>query len=137
MFGGSERELDIPACPRCSIPMIVRATKRNGQRFWGCRTFPKCWGRLAYRQDDDNPELPMDQELFTEDDGPGLSADLSEEAYLDEERSPLCPVCQGPTEVTSEEGVAERRCVVFPQCPGELGGGRTLPFVSVRREDAP
>lgn len=38
-------DTQIPICPKCSIPMIKRITKRGenkGKEFWGCSNFPKC-----------------------------------------------------------------------------------------------
>lgn len=38
---------NIPACPRCHSEMIKRVAKkgaREGQAFYGCSQFPKCWG---------------------------------------------------------------------------------------------
>ena len=36
---------DIPMCPKCQIPMILRQAKRGqnkGQQFYGCTNYPKC-----------------------------------------------------------------------------------------------
>lgn len=38
---------DIPTCPRCHGEMVERVAKkgaRQGQTFYGCIQFPKCWG---------------------------------------------------------------------------------------------
>lgn len=32
------------SCPRCSAPMILRTNRANGDRFWGCSTYPRCRG---------------------------------------------------------------------------------------------
>lgn len=31
-------------CPECGGPMVSRANKTTGQRFWGCADYPKCNG---------------------------------------------------------------------------------------------
>ena len=31
-------------CPLCEGPMVSRANKATGQRFWGCKRFPVCKG---------------------------------------------------------------------------------------------
>jgi ssDNA-binding Zn-finger/Zn-ribbon topoisomerase 1 len=31
-------------CPECGGPMVSRANKSTGQRFWGCADYPKCTG---------------------------------------------------------------------------------------------
>jgi len=39
----------IPICPRCDTPMVERVAKQGryaGQRFWGCRRYPRCRGIL-------------------------------------------------------------------------------------------
>lgn len=39
-------------CPRCSSPMVLRTAKRSqyqGQQFWGCSTYPKCWAVVGIR----------------------------------------------------------------------------------------
>jgi len=33
-----------PECPECGEPMISRANKTTGQRFWGCSNYPTCKG---------------------------------------------------------------------------------------------
>jgi ssDNA-binding Zn-finger/Zn-ribbon topoisomerase 1 len=33
-----------PECPECGEPMISRANKTTGQRFWGCKNYPTCKG---------------------------------------------------------------------------------------------
>jgi restriction system protein len=35
------------ACPRCGGPMIEQANRRTGERFLGCRRFPRCKGVLS------------------------------------------------------------------------------------------
>jgi restriction system protein len=43
----AERDHLAPDCPRCGSEMKVRTAKRGanlGQKFWGCRNFPKCRG---------------------------------------------------------------------------------------------
>lgn len=37
----------IPACPRCAQPMVLRTAKSGknaGQQFWGCSAYPECKG---------------------------------------------------------------------------------------------
>lgn len=43
----SNASTGIPACPKCNGEMIERVAKkgaRQGQVFFGCAQFPKCWG---------------------------------------------------------------------------------------------
>ena len=38
---------EAPSCPRCGSPMVVRTAGRGqheGQKFWGCTTYPACRG---------------------------------------------------------------------------------------------
>jgi hypothetical protein len=41
-----------PACPKCGQPMVLRVVKKEGpykgNKFWGCRDFPRCRGVLEY-----------------------------------------------------------------------------------------
>lgn len=40
---------DVPACPKCACPMILRTAKRGrnaGKSFWSCSDFPNCNGTL-------------------------------------------------------------------------------------------
>lgn len=32
-------------CAKCGAPMILRVAKTSGREFWGCSTFPKCFGK--------------------------------------------------------------------------------------------
>lgn len=36
--------MDNLTCPICDGPMVSRANKSTGQRFWGCKEFPECRG---------------------------------------------------------------------------------------------
>jgi len=60
-----------PDCPDCGAPMVSRVrqpkaweTDQQPQRFWGCRTFPRCkgtrdvMGRSKRERDDDRRENP-------------------------------------------------------------------------------
>lgn len=41
-----------PVCPRCGEEMVIRTAERGanvGSQFWGCSTFPRCWGRREIR----------------------------------------------------------------------------------------
>jgi len=48
-----ESRNDIPHCPNCNTPMVLR-TARNGpnagNRFWGCPNYPKCRAILPYTE---------------------------------------------------------------------------------------
>lgn len=33
---------DVLTCSRCSIPMVLRKNKKNGEKFYGCSAYPKC-----------------------------------------------------------------------------------------------
>src|SRR5688500_2567125 len=36
-------------CPRCDSPMVLRTAGRGryeGQKFWGCSTYPQCGARV-------------------------------------------------------------------------------------------
>lgn len=34
----------LPICPRCGQIMVLRTSRKNGNQFWGCSTYPKCKG---------------------------------------------------------------------------------------------
>ena len=31
-------------CPICAGPMVPRTNSREGTKFWGCKSFPRCNG---------------------------------------------------------------------------------------------
>ncbi len=33
-----------PSCPRCGSFMVLRTSRKDGSRFWGCNTYPACKG---------------------------------------------------------------------------------------------
>ena len=37
---------DVPDCPECGGPMMLRTNHAHGQEFWSCIRFPKCRGTL-------------------------------------------------------------------------------------------
>jgi hypothetical protein len=41
-----------PKCKKCGAGMVLR--EGNGTFFWGCPTFPKCWGRKWLTKDELN-----------------------------------------------------------------------------------
>lgn len=46
----SNRLVDVgKACPRCGGDMIQRANKRSGERFLGCKLYPRCKGVRSLR----------------------------------------------------------------------------------------
>jgi restriction system protein len=41
-----------PSCPSCGIKMAMRTTRKgstSGNKFWGCRNYPKCRNTLRIR----------------------------------------------------------------------------------------
>lgn len=32
----------VPICPKCGVPMVLRQSKKDGNRFYGCPNFPRC-----------------------------------------------------------------------------------------------
>lgn len=43
-----EHKKSATLCPRCKSTMILRTAKKGanaGNQFWGCTTYPKCWGK--------------------------------------------------------------------------------------------
>lgn len=44
---------DIPHCPNCNSPMVLRTAKNGpnaGNRFWGCPNYPRCRAILPYTE---------------------------------------------------------------------------------------
>ena len=42
-----DAEPDVPQCPKCGSPMVLRTAKRGsrtGSQFWGCPNYPRCRG---------------------------------------------------------------------------------------------
>lgn len=33
-----------PACPSCGAPMVLRTSRKDGRKFWGCPKYPQCRG---------------------------------------------------------------------------------------------
>ncbi len=52
-------------CPDCDGPMVSRANKTTGQRFWGCKDYPKCHGTRntdgEAKHDEERSALPSDR----------------------------------------------------------------------------
>jgi len=47
---GSMSEGDVPFCPKCGSPMILKTAQRGpyaGKQFFGCTNFPKCKGIIS------------------------------------------------------------------------------------------
>ena len=49
-----------PSCPSCEGPMILRTNRKDGNSFWGCRSFPACRGTRdadwdSQESDDERP----------------------------------------------------------------------------------
>ena len=45
-------------CPECGEPMVSRANKTPGQRFWGCSNYPACKGTRNTDGEDTAEERP-------------------------------------------------------------------------------
>ena len=41
--------LSTPNCPRCDKTMVSQTARRNGNRFWGCPSYPACNGQRKLR----------------------------------------------------------------------------------------
>ncbi|RLL52209.1 hypothetical protein D8Y20_07320 [Mariprofundus sp. EBB-1] len=39
-----------PTCPVCGQKLIARKVSRSGRQFWGCRSYPRCKGKLNMKQ---------------------------------------------------------------------------------------
>lgn len=37
-------EAQVPSCPKCGSPMVLRTARQSGSQFYGCSQFPKCKG---------------------------------------------------------------------------------------------
>lgn len=47
----TEPENQLPRCPNCGSEMVLRTARSGssqGEKFWGCSSFPKCRGILKY-----------------------------------------------------------------------------------------
>ncbi len=50
-----------PTCPKCNETMVIRTAKKGankGETFWGCSTFPKCWGMRPLETAQAVPKTP-------------------------------------------------------------------------------
>jgi ssDNA-binding Zn-finger/Zn-ribbon topoisomerase 1 len=57
----SHEMIEETKCPICDGPMQSRANKNTGQRFWGCKAYPKCKGTR-----NTDGEAPRGEVSFTE-----------------------------------------------------------------------
>ena len=52
---------EAPTCPKCNKTMVVRTARKGankGETFWGCSTFPKCWGMRPLETAQAAPKTP-------------------------------------------------------------------------------
>jgi len=56
-----EKKSEIPACPKCNSPMILRQNSKKGNWFHGCTAFPLCDGTRQYKI---KKEVPADENLI-------------------------------------------------------------------------
>lgn len=51
LFHAVLEENEVPNCPKCNSPMVLRRRNDNGMNFWGCSRFSKgCRGFLPYSE---------------------------------------------------------------------------------------
>ena len=56
----NQKMLEVPTCPKCGAPMVLRLNGKKGNQFWGCQNFPQCKG---VRQPQAKKEIPAEEEL--------------------------------------------------------------------------
>ncbi len=52
------------SCPECGGPMVSRANRRDGTRFWGCADYPRCRGTRntdGEAPEERTPDLPSNR----------------------------------------------------------------------------
>lgn len=42
LASASHLEHNVTACPNCGSALILRTQRKDGSRFWGCSSYPKC-----------------------------------------------------------------------------------------------
>jgi hypothetical protein len=47
--GASQQPPSNIKCLVCNAPMILRESRRDKNKFYGCSRFPKCWGTKPYK----------------------------------------------------------------------------------------
>lgn len=115
-----------PKCPDCGrAGMELRYRRKDGEPFWGCRSYPRChgtreWGGLKYaefkwRFEDRYAGEPEEEmfygfrEMIGETNGPGDWLGLR------------CSKCYAKmVELDDEGGSIFYRCSRYPQCRREL-----------------
>lgn len=48
----SSVEVEVPICPKCGIPMVLRTVSQGehkGKQFWGCSNYPRCREVKVYK----------------------------------------------------------------------------------------
>lgn len=58
--GGPQPD-EAPICPKCNATMVARTAKKGankGETFWGCSTFPECWGKRPLETAPAAPKTP-------------------------------------------------------------------------------
>ncbi len=51
----------VPTCPKCNETMVIRTAKKGankGESFWGCSSFPQCWGMRPLEPVQAAPKTP-------------------------------------------------------------------------------
>lgn len=56
-----EEKTEIPNCPKCKTPMIIRTNGKTGEPFWSCPQWPMCNGTRPMKKKVD--WIPADQDL--------------------------------------------------------------------------
>lgn len=58
----------LPKCPRCNEPMVLRTNTHTREPFWGCPKFPECRGTrplpVPKTDDDDNDDEDMWRDML-------------------------------------------------------------------------
>src|SRR5688572_10060764 len=87
--GRRQLTADARVCPRCGSPMVIRTAGRGryeGQRFWGCSTYPRCKAIIGVQSDIPESELGLAGALVSP---AGASAQVEYERYRARNRERL------------------------------------------------
>jgi len=60
-------------CPECKGPMVPRANRKDGTKFWGCKEYPRCKGTrdsMGLSKEERNLEMdtPEDEHSWNRED---------------------------------------------------------------------